>query len=100
VHERIIIDSDDGAEKVKDSLSQNPESHNQVHGKRATPDGASLVELDWRIFTAFETNSLEKIKVIDLKDFAYQKGLLTKSTTALKAKLIELIKEFCMRTAI
>ena len=57
-------------------------------------------ELDWRIFTAFETNSLEKIKVIDLKDFAYQKGLFTKSTTALKAKLIELIKEFCMRTAI
>ena len=100
MHERIIINSDDGAEKVKDSLSQNPESHNQVHRKRATPDEASLVEMDWRIFTAFETNSLEKMKVIDLKDFAYQKGLLAKGTTELKAKLIELIREFCMRTAI
>jgi hypothetical protein len=98
VRERIIIDSDDGAEEVKDRLKQNPESQNQVHGKRATPDGTSLDELDWRILTAFETNSLEKLKVGDLKDFAYQKSLLAKGTTALKAKLIELIREFCIRT--
>ena len=98
MHERIVIDSDDGAEEVKDGLLKNPESQNQAQGKRATPDGASLDELDWRILTAFETNSLEKMKVGDLKDFAYQKSLLAKGTTALKAKLIELIGEFCIRT--
>ena len=56
------------------------------------PDGAQLLEGDWRVLTAFETNSLDKLKVGELKDFAYKKGLLAKGETALKAKLIELIR--------
>jgi|688.fasta_scaffold392368_1 hypothetical protein len=37
-----------------------------------------MEELDWRVITAIESNSLDKLKVGDLKDYATKRGVPVK----------------------